>query len=143
MSTGESKELICRHDAAPNSGRVGAGLDRFADLCLFNGQPIGREIIRGMRTILWTAAPDAGRSAAHMFAEGDWVAMRGTMPGTHPGRFVHPSGGSAPASGKPVAWAYLDHYRVADGQIAEAWEVRDGASLREQVGIVASERPAS
>ena len=144
MSPEETKALISRHEAALNSGNVGAGLELFADPCLFNGQPIGREVIRQMRTILWTAAPDVRWIAEHVFAEGDWVAVRWTMRGTHTGEFVHPTWGSAPASGKPVAVTYLDHYRIAGGRIVEAWEVRDGLSLQEQFGIVAAPgRPAS
>jgi hypothetical protein len=38
----------------------------------------------------------------------------------------------------PVALTYLDHYRIADGQIAEVWEVRDGLSLQEQFGLGAA-----
>jgi len=145
MSPEENKALIRRHEAALNSGRVDAGLDLFADPSLYNGQPIGREVIRQMRTILWTAAPDARWILEHMLAEGDWVAVRWTMRGTHMGEFVHPAWGSAPASGKPVALTYLDHYRIAEGQIAETWEVRDGLSLREQFGIVTtpSQSPAA
>jgi len=141
MSSEEAKALIHRHEVALNSGQVDAGLDLFSDPCLFNGHPISREVIRQMRTILWTAAPDAKWIAEHSFAEDDWVAVRWTMRGTHTGEFVHPTWGSAPASGKPVALTYLDHYRIADGQIVEVWEVRDGLSLREQFGIVAAPRP--
>ena len=97
-----------------------------------------------MRTILWTAAPDVQWIAEHVIAEGDWVAVRWTMRGTHTGEFVHHTWGSAPASSKPVVATYLDHYRVAEGQIAEAREARDALSLREQSEIVAApERPAS
>jgi steroid delta-isomerase-like uncharacterized protein len=138
MSPEQTKDVIGRHVAALNSGRVDAGLELFAESCLFNGQPIGREVIRQMRTILWMAAPDARWIMEHMIAEGEWVAVRWTMRGTHTGEFVHPTWGSAPASGKPVALTYLDHYRIADGQIVEAWEVRDGLSLREQFGLGAA-----
>ena len=135
MSPKENKALIRRHEAALNSGDVAAGLELFADSCVYNGQPIGREVIRSMRTILWTAVPDVQWIAEHTFAEGDWVAVRWTMRGTHTGEFIHPAWGSAPASGKPVTLTYLDHYRIADDQIAEVWEVRDGLSLREQFGL--------
>jgi steroid delta-isomerase-like uncharacterized protein len=141
MSTEENKTLIRRHEAALNSGDVDAGLELFADSCLYNGQPISRDVIRSMRTILWTAAPDVQWIAEHLFAEGDWVAVRWTMRGTHTGAFVHPTWGSAPASGKPVALTYLDHYRIADEQIAEVWEVRDGLSLRDQFGLGATPEP--
>ena len=60
------------------------------------------------------------------------------MRGIHTGPFVHPAWGSAPASGKPVALTYLDHYRITDGEIAETWEARDGLSLQEQFGLGAA-----
>jgi steroid delta-isomerase-like uncharacterized protein len=141
MAPEENKALIRRHEAALNSGDVNAGLELFADACVYNGQPISRDIIRSMRTILWTAAPDVQWIAEHTFAEGDWVAVRWTMRGTHTGEFVHPTWGSAPASGKQVTLTYLDHYRIADEQIAEVWEVRDGLSLRDQFGLGATPEP--
>jgi steroid delta-isomerase-like uncharacterized protein len=139
MPSEESRALIRRHEAALNSGDV-AGLELFADPVPYNGHPIGRDVIRQMRTILRTAAPDARWVVEHVFADGDWVAVRWTMRGTHTGAFVHPTWGSAPASGKPVELTYLDHYRIADGQIAEVWEVRDGLSLQEQFGILTTPR---
>ena len=143
MSTEENKGVIRRHEAALSSGRVDAGLELFAEPCLYNGHPIDRDVIRHMRTILWTAAPDVRWIAEHIFAEGDWVAVRWSMQGTHTGEFVHPTWGLAPASGKPVAVTYLDHYRVADGQITEVWEMRDGLALRQQFGLVAPGNPAN
>ena len=97
MSPGENKALIRRHEAALNSGDVDAGLELFAEACLYNSQPISRDVIRYMRTILWTAAPDVQWIAEHTFAEGAWVAVRWTMRGTHTGEFVHPAWGSASA----------------------------------------------
>jgi predicted ester cyclase len=135
MSAEENRALIRRHEAALNSGQVDAGLELFADPCQYNGQPIGREVIRHLRTILWTAAPDVQWVLEHMMTEGDWVAVRWTMRGTHTGDFVHPTWGSAPPSGKPVELTYLDHYRIEDDQIAEVWELRDGLVLQDQFGL--------
>jgi predicted ester cyclase len=140
MSSEENKALIRQHEAALNSGQIDAGLELFADPVPYNGHPIGRDAIRQMRAILWAAAPDARWVAEHVFAEGEWVAVRWTMRGTHTGEFVHPAWGSASASGQPVAVTYLDHYRVAGGRIAEVWEVRDGLSLQEQFSIIAAPR---
>ena len=141
MPPEENKALSAGTRPRSTAATSSAGLELFADPCLYNGQPISRDVIRSMRTILWTAAPDVQWIAEHTFAEGDWVAVRWTMRGTHTGEFVHPTWGSAPASGKPVALTYLDHYRIADEQIAEVWEVRDGLSLREQFGLGATPEP--
>jgi hypothetical protein len=51
MSSEETKALIRRHAAALNIGDIDAGLELFADPCLFIGQAIGRELIRQMRSI--------------------------------------------------------------------------------------------
>lgn len=142
MSIEETKAVIRRQEAALNAGRVDAGLDLFADPCIFNGQPIGAQVIPQLRTPLWAAVPDVRWTLEQMIAEGEWVAVRWTMRGTHTGEFIHPTLGSAPASGNPVAVTYLDHYRIVGGQIAEVWEVRDGVSLQQQLGVYPSPQQA-
>lgn len=143
MSSEETKAVIRRQEAALNAGRVDAGLDLFTDPCLYNGQPISRQVIQQLRTILWSAVPNVRWILEQMIAEGEWVAVRWTMRGTHTGDFAHPTMGSAPASGNSIAVTYLDHYRIVDGQIAEAWEVRDGLSLQQQFGVIPAPRQAS
>jgi steroid delta-isomerase-like uncharacterized protein len=71
------------------------------------------------------------------------VAAHQTARGTHTGDFAHPVLGTAPASGKPVAFTYMDQYRIAGGKIAEAWEVRDGLTLLQQLGVLAAPGQAS
>ena len=136
MFVEETKALIRRHEAALNSGRPDVGLDLFAEPFLYNGQQAGREVLKHLRAILWTAAPDVRWVLEEIFAEGDWVAVRWTMRGTHTGEFAHPAWGTAPPSGRPVELTYLDHYRIADGRIAEVWEVRDGFEVRAQFGLL-------
>jgi predicted ester cyclase len=71
-----------------------------------------------------------------VIAEGDWVAVQWSMRGTHTGDFAHPTFGSAPASGKSIQMTYMDHYRIAGGRIAEAWETRDALALLQQLGVI-------
>ncbi len=136
MSTEENKAVIRRLEEALNAGRVDAGLDLFTESCSYNGQQVGRELIRQLRTILWSAVPDVRWTLEQLIAEGEWVSARWTMRGTHTGDFVHPTLGTGPASGKSIAVTYLDHYRIEGGRIAETWEVRDGFILQQQFGIV-------
>jgi hypothetical protein len=58
MSTEDARATIGRQEEALNAGRVDAGLALFADPGLYNGQPIGRQAIQQLRTILWSAVPD-------------------------------------------------------------------------------------
>jgi steroid delta-isomerase-like uncharacterized protein len=136
MSIEEQKALIRRQEAALNAGRVDAGLDLWADNLVFNGQPISPQTIAQMRAPLYAAVPDVSWTLERIIAEGDWVAVQWTMRGTHTGAFSHPTFGSAPASGKAIQMVYQDHYRIVDGRIAEAWEVRDALSLMQQLGVL-------
>lgn len=77
MSLEENKPFIRWPEAALNSGRVDAGLELFADPCLFNGQPISREVIRQLRTIPWAVAPDVRWILEHLVAKGArWQCAR-------------------------------------------------------------------
>jgi len=136
MSTEDNKSVIRRQEAALNTGLVDAGLDLFTDPFVYNGQQASREVIPQVRTTLWSAVPDVRWTLEHMIAEGEWVAVRWTMRGRHTGDFAHPTLGSAPASGNPVAVTYVGHYRIVGGQITEVWEVRDGVALLQQLGAL-------
>ncbi len=50
------------------------------------------------------------------------------MRATQTWKRLHPACDSVPASSKPVALTHLDHNRVAERQIAGAWDVCDGLS---------------
>ena len=136
MPTEENKAVIRRLEEALNTGRIDAGLDLFADPLTFNGQPASRDLIRQLRTILWTAVPDIRWTLEQLIAEGDWVAARWTVRGTHTGDFVHPTLGTAPASGGALQLTYMDYYRIVAGQIAEGWEVRDALAMLQQLGAL-------
>jgi len=69
--------------------------------------------------------------ADDMVAEGDKVAVRGTIRGTHEGEWM----GLAPTH-KTVTLAIMRIYRIADGKIAEHWSVADEMSLMQQLGAI-------
>lgn len=136
MSNDVNKAVIRKLEAALNAGQADAGLDVWAEDLTWNGQHISPAAIGQMRAPLWAAVPDIRFTLERAVAEGDWVAAHWTVRGTHTGEFAHPALGSGPASGRPVAFSYMDHYRIADGRIAEAWEVRDGLALLQQFGVI-------
>jgi steroid delta-isomerase-like uncharacterized protein len=136
MSVDENKAIIRRLEEALNAGRADAGLDVWAENLVFNGQSIAPQAIAQMRAPLWAAVPDVSWRMERIIAEGGWVAVQWTMRGTHTGDFAHPAFGSAVASGKTIQMSYMDHYRIADGQITEAWEVRDALSLLQQLSVI-------
>src|SRR5687767_798081 len=75
-----------------------------------------RESFLGMLAAVHVAIPDFNLVEHDMLAEGDEVATRWTVYGTHLGQL----GPFAP-TGKPLAISGLSIYRVADGKVAQGW----------------------
>jgi steroid delta-isomerase-like uncharacterized protein len=76
----------------------------------------GRESFLDMLNVVHTAIPDFNLAEHDMLAEGDEVATRWTVYGTHLGQL----GPFAP-TGKPLAISGLSIYRIANGKVAEGW----------------------
>ena len=66
-----------------------------------------------------------------MVAEGDSVAVRYTMTGTHQGTFA-----GAAATGRTVNAQSMAFYQLANGQIVEERAQLDMLSLLQQMGAV-------
>ena len=66
-----------------------------------------------------------------IIAEGDKVAVRMTVSGTHTGtvRSISPTG-------KSFSVDYVHWFRLADGKVAELWAVRDDLSRLQQLGLI-------
>ena len=75
------------------------------------------------------AFPDVRLEIEALVAEDDVVVARWTMSGTHTGVW-----GDVAATGRKVRFTGVNFFRIADGKIAEMWNVRDDLGLREQLG---------
>jgi steroid delta-isomerase-like uncharacterized protein len=75
-----------------------------------------------------SALPDLAVTVDHQFADGDYVASRFTVRGTHDGELL-----GAPPTGRPVAMTGITVSRCEDNRIAEEWELVDVAGLLQQV----------
>ena len=64
-------------------------------------------------------------------AEGDRVVVQWTFNGAHQGEF----NGLAP-TGKPVSYAGINIFRIADGKIAQVWDIFDRLWLWQQLGVL-------
>lgn len=65
------------------------------------------------------------------FTDGDYVATRYTITGTHEGDLM-----GTPPSGKDVAFTGITISRCENGRIAEEWELTDVAGLLGQIGAL-------
>ena len=91
----------------------------------------GRDGIRGLWEAFLTAFPDLTASVDEAISEGDNVALRWNVKGTHTGDFL-----GIPASGKSITLPITEVFRVENGILAEAWDQYDRLHLLEQIGAV-------
>jgi predicted ester cyclase len=77
--------------------------------------------------------PDHRFEVDDAIADGQTVALRGTMTGTHEGELM----GIAP-TGKRVAAQQSHWFRVEVGKLVEHWAVRDDLSMLHQLGVLPS-----
>lgn len=90
--------------------------------------PAGYLAIIGM---MRSGFPDIQWTLEDMVAEGDKVAARFIMRGTHKGTFF-----GVPATGKSIKVQALNFYRFSNGQIVEEYGQPDMLGLLGQIGAV-------
>jgi predicted ester cyclase len=134
MSTTEDNMALARScfEHAPR-GELDA-FDRLltSDYVMHNPQefrgPDGlREMVEGYREVVG----GLNVTVDHQFAEGDHVATRFTVRGTHDGELM----GTA-ATGREVEFTGITISRCRDGRIAEEWEITDALGLLAQIGAL-------
>jgi steroid delta-isomerase-like uncharacterized protein len=87
-----------------------------------------RESYKGFLMASRAAFPDIYVEIQDVIADGDRVAVRRTVTGTHDGEFA-----GIPATGRAVSWTGITIYRIADGQIVETWWCYDALGLMMQL----------
>ncbi len=81
--------------------------------------------------------PDLHLTLGDILAEGDRVAFRYTMEGTHQGDFV-----GIPPTGKPFSVEGMIIARVVDSKAVERWANLDTLGLMQQLGVIPSPEQA-
>jgi len=100
-----------------------------------NPKPTTSEDVEQGARMLHAAFPDWRHTIEDMIVEGDKVAVRMTIRGTHKGDFL-----GVPATGKEVAFTNICIFRIAGGKIAEAWQEIDMMSVMQQIGAIPSDQ---
>ena len=95
------------------------------------GIPTGIDGAKAAHQIMLAGFPDYQTVIDDLVAEGDKVAARITMSGTHRGSFM-----GIPATGKHVLFTGMYIARIADGKIVEHWGEEDAVSLLQQLGAL-------
>jgi len=87
--------------------------------------------MKQLASIYQTAFPDAHWNIDAIYSSGDMVTARWTGTGTHHNDLA----GIAP-TGRSVNVAAIMIFRIADGKIAESWDVWDTLGMLQQLGVV-------
>jgi steroid delta-isomerase-like uncharacterized protein len=90
--------------------------------------PAGYLAVIGM---MRSGFPDIQWTLDEMIAEGDRVAARFTMRGTHQGTFF-----GVPPTGKKIAVTAMNFYRLSGGQFVEERGQPDLLALMQQIGAI-------
>lgn len=96
-----------------------------------NPEPMHREAWTAWFNGFRAAFPDARFTVEDMVAEGDRVAARLTMRGTHQGPLQ-----GMPATGRSVTVTGISIERIANGRIVEGWSENDALGMLGQLGAL-------
>ena len=135
-ATEENKALFRRtYEELLNQGNLSVAEEVVAPEFLNHEAPPGRnrgpESMRGLATMLRTGFPDLHFTIEELVAEGDIVAGRLTMSGTHEGHLM-----SMPPTGRSVRQDHMHFVRFRDGKAVEHWGVRDDMGMMQQLGAI-------
>ena len=137
-TSAENKEQFRRtYEEVLNQGDVSGVEELIAPAFINHEAPPGRdrgpESMRGLATMLRTAFPDLRFEIHELVAEGDIVAGRLTMSGTHDGPLM-----GMPPTGRSVRQDHMHFVRYKDGKAVEHWGVRDDLGMMEQMGLMSA-----
>jgi len=135
MSIAENKAIVRRYQEIYNRNDLEALGEVVAEDLrtpkIMAGMPPGLEGARQVHATTLIGMPDWHTRLDDLVAEGDRVAARLTMTGTHSGDFW-----GFPASGNRVEFTGIFIVRIAGGKIVEHWGEEDGVSLLQQLGVL-------
>ena len=133
MSAQENKAVMRRFYEASGEVERQLGLlsADYVDHSLPPGMPQGADGFRHLAAGFGQAFPDLQVTVEHLVAEGELVAGRVTVTGTHQGPLL-----GMPATGRRVTFSSTNISCVAHGKIAEHWGNSDQLGLLQQLGAI-------
>ena len=135
MSIEEKKNIVRRYQDIYNSNNLDDLLEVVSEDLLtpriMAGIPPGIEGAKAAHQIMLDGCPDYHTVIEDMFAEGDKVAARITITGTHTGVLM-----SVPPTGRKLVFTGIYICRISNGKIVEHWGEEDAVSLLMQLGVL-------
>lgn len=91
---------------------------------------VGLEHLKSLAQMLYNGFPDARFELLDVVAQGEQLAARLWLEGTHRGEFA-----GMPPTGKHMRVVDFALYRISNGKITDVWSVVDMLGMREQLGF--------
>jgi predicted ester cyclase len=145
MSIEKNKELVRQflvdtNAAVGDVAKIRALYEKYSSPSLVHHDP-SRGDTNGEQRIqaaimAFTSFPDATYSVDDSIAEGDKVANRYTLRGTHKGAFMR-----IRPTGKQIVVKGANIYRISEGKIVETWDFLDTFGMMAQLGVLPSSSP--
>ena len=133
MGTEANKALVRRYIELYNTGHVALADEVIAPDFMDHTHPElrpGPEDVKHEVTSFRAAFPDAWITIEDIISEGDTVAFRFVLRGTHQGMFAGFS-----ATGKEVTLTGMDFIRIAGGKLVELWSNQDTLGWLQRLGL--------
>lgn len=142
MSVQENKALIQRYiTELYNKGNLNV-IDEFLAPNYVGSSAVqniqGQESAKEVASAMLSAFPDLKFTFEDVLAEGNKVALRWTMKGTHKGEFQ-----GIPQTGNRVEVTGISIIRIEDGKLVEGWTQQDALGLMQQLGVAEAPGQAS
>jgi len=133
VSEADNKALFLRFVDAWNSRDVNRMFEFWAPDLVHHHRDgdYGRDDVFTLMSGFMDAFPDLRFEVEQVVADGEFVSARMKARATHQKDFA-----GFPATGREVAVTVMGMVRIADGQIAEHWNVMDELALMQQLGLL-------
>ena len=137
MSAEENKDVVRRLYGLFEEGNIDEQVDELLVPDYVNhspgmpDQPTGPEGVKAVLSMFRSGIPDLRLVIDDMIAEGEKVAVRYRIEGTHEGDLF-----GVPPTGQRVSIESFTVERVSDGRTREHWRVTDTLDMMQQLGAI-------
>jgi len=135
MSIEENKTIAQHLGEELSKGNLSVIDELYATNCVYHspafGDLNGPEGVRLLFESTFAAFPDLCFTVEDIVAEGDTVAARYVVTGTHRGELM-----SVPPTGNQITWTAMDISRFEDGKILETWHEANVLGMLQQIGAI-------
>jgi steroid delta-isomerase-like uncharacterized protein len=136
MSVEESKAIVRQFWGVWGEGNIGLVDELLAPDYVNHSPatpdlPTGPDGVKGVVAMFRSGMPDLKVTIEDMIAEGDKVATRYTLEGTHGGELF-----GVPPTGQRLSIKSISVERVSDGKITEHWRITDSLDMMQQLGAI-------